>query len=107
MDTEEFLKTQMNEQTVVVKAPEAFFVGRLQDFGLGSENGIPSSLAGASEEELRAYCKKLPEAIVTVEDRLHPCCIDGRCRQCNADGTQPKIRRSHVGATGTLPAVAM
>ncbi len=86
---------------------QVLYLGRLDDFKLGNENGIPSKLAKASNEELEEYGKLLLERLTTITDIFHLACIDGRCKKCNADGSQPEIRANQVGATGILLPVAM
>ena len=41
-----------------------------------------------------------------ITDAEHYACIDGRCKLCNADGSDPEKRTNQVGATALLYGVA-
>lgn len=101
----ENMNTVINHETEI--RPDVLYLGSLEDLGLGNINGIPSDLAEASVEERTAYGEKLKEAIVSVTDFNHYGCIDGRNCVCNADGSEPEVRRRQVGGTGLLVEVAM
>lgn len=95
-------------KTEFEKSPEyeAIYLGTLGDFGLGNENGIPSRLEGASNEELEAYGKMLVENLTPVTNRRCLSCIDGRHVVCNHDGTEAEARLRHVGGTASSTGVA-
>lgn len=83
------------------------FLGRLADFHLGNPDGIPSYLAKATPEQLHEYGERLTEIVADVTDLHHASCIDGRTCLCNADNSDPEIRRSHVGGTASTIEIAM
>lgn len=98
----------MISDTEFEKEVTVLHLGSLADFGLGNAvNGIPSELADASEEEKIAYGEKLRAAVTEVTDLYHYGCIDGRFCICNADGSQPEVRRRQVSGTGLTLEVAL
>jgi hypothetical protein len=98
----------MISNTEFEKEVTVLHLGSLADFGLGNAiNGIPSELADASEEEKITYGEKLKGAVAEVTDVCHFGCIDGRFCTCNADGSQPEVRRRQVSGTGLALEVAL
>ncbi len=87
--------------------PEVFYLGSLQDLGLGNPEGIPSKLADKSDDERKHYGEQLVKALDTITDYTHYGCIDGRNCVHNADGSQPEVRNRQVGGTGLLVEVAL
>jgi hypothetical protein len=72
----------------------------LGDLGLGNEKGIPSALASASPEQIRAYAEKMLRAITRVTDHTCFSCIDGRFCMHNVDkGVKKAVRRSLIGGS--------
>ena len=86
---------------------KAIVVGRLKDFGLGNPEGIPSSLAGASDVELQEIADRDNEALVEPNDFTCTACVDGRTCLHNADGSEPKIRLRRVGGSASNYGVAL
>jgi hypothetical protein len=87
--------------------PVSYYLGSLEDLGLGNPDGIPSALEHADDAERIEYGEKLLDALAPVTDFNHYGCIDGRNCICNADGSEPEVRRRQVGGTGLLIEVAM
>lgn len=86
---------------------EVNYLGRLEDFGLGNPNGIPSKLAEATPEELELYGERLLESTKKVTDMEHDGCIDGRTVLCNADGSEPQVRERHVSGSASNLEIAL
>lgn len=86
---------------------KAIVVGRLKDFGLGNPEGIPSSLANASEAELQEIAERDNEALVEPNDLTCTACVDGRKCKHNADGSEAKIRLRRVGGSASNYGVAL
>ncbi|HJP81543.1 MAG TPA: hypothetical protein VJ841_04070 [Candidatus Saccharimonadales bacterium] len=83
-----------------IQEPRILATMRLGDLGLGNEKGIPSSLASANTEQIRAYAQKMLQAIVRVTDHTCFSCIDGRFCMHNFDkGVAKAIRRSLIGGS--------
>jgi len=98
----------MTSNTEFEKEVTVLHLGSLVDFGLGNAvNGIPSELADATDEEKVAYGEALKGAVAEVTDLSHYGCIDGRFCSCNADGSQPEVRRRQVSGTGLALEVAL
>lgn len=89
------------------KEKVAIYLGRLGDFGLGNPEGIPSSLAEATPEELQAYAQELLEQLADPTDQTAFHCIDGRVYFQNADGSQPERRLRHVSGTESNLAISL
>lgn len=85
----------------------ALVLGRLKDLGLGNPDGIPSSLAQASNAELQAIADRDSERLVEPTDQACTACIDGRRCNCNADGSEPKVRLRRVGGSASNYGVAL
>ncbi|MDX2776080.1 hypothetical protein PV379_01765 [Streptomyces caniscabiei] len=80
------------------------YVGRLGDLGdhgLGNPKGIPSSLALASDSDLRRHAEGIADAVVTITNRKACGCIDGRECLHNGDGSQADERRGIVSGSGS------
>lgn len=90
-----------------MNTPHALLIGRLGDLGLGNPQGIPSSLATATNEALTTYGQTLLGAVVDVTDPHHFTCIDGRRCRGNADGSHTEYRRAQVSGTGAAVEVAL
>jgi len=86
---------------------KAIVLGRLQDFGLGNPEGIPSSLANASHAELQEIADRDNEALVEPNDFTCTACVDGRKCIHNADGSEPKLRLRRVGGSASNYGVAL
>lgn len=97
------METTLEKQEIIAAA----YIGRLETFGLGNPEGIPSKLAEATEAELQKFGEMLKELLVEVTDRAHFGCIDGRCRLRNADGSAPEARLRHVSGTGSNLEIAL
>ncbi len=82
--------------------PKTFYLGTLKDFGLGNPEGIPSSLAEATDAERMEYVDKLVKTVTDVTDLVHFSCIDGRECLCNADGSETEERRHQTGGGATV-----
>lgn len=80
---------------------KAIVIGRLGDLGLGNPEGIPSYLADATTEELQEVAKRDNERLVNPTDLNATACIDGRYCNCNADGSDAKIRLRRVGGSAS------
>jgi hypothetical protein len=102
------MKEEELNPTIVNTDVQSFVLGPLGHFGLGNAaKGIPSSLANQDEDGLAQYAAKVYRAVVRLTDATRFCCIDGRCRLCNADKSEAENRPGHIGGTLTLPAIAM
>jgi hypothetical protein len=101
----EIMDTTINHE--LETKPTSFYLGSLEDLGLGNPDGIPSALAEADDNERKEYGEKLLEALAPVTDFNHYGCIDGRNCITNADGSAPEVRRRQVGGTGLLIEVGM
>lgn len=98
-------KEGLNEMTTspeIVRETSVVLLGRLQDFGIGNPNGIPSDLAESDNAELQAYGERLVGALDYVTDENHDGCIDGRRVKHNADGSLAEVRHRQVSGTGSL-----
>ena len=83
------------------------YLGRLKDFGFVNPDGIPSTYADYTDDQLHEKAQELAESLVEPTDRLITSCIDGRKVLQNADGSMPEIRYRRVGGTASDLAVAM
>ncbi len=98
---------QGNIEMEKTRERKAVVIGRLRDLGLGNPDGIPSSLAEASEDELQQVAERDNERLVEPNDLSCTNCIDGRTCKCNADGSEPRIRLRRVGGSASNLGVAL
>jgi hypothetical protein len=77
------------------------YLGKLEDFGLGNPNGIPSNLEEATPDVLEMYGERLIESTKEVSDYAHDGCIDGRTVIRNVDGSEPEVRERHVSGSAS------
>lgn len=91
---------QSRERKVIV-------IGRPKDLGIGNPDGIPSTLADATDEELRQIAEQDNELLVEPNDMSCTACIDGRACLHNADNSEPKIRLRRVGGSASNFGVAL
>lgn len=83
------------------------YIGRLEDLGLGNPDGIPSTLAEATESDLELFGERLLASSKPIEDFEHDSCIDGRHTNHNADGSQAQVRERHVSGSASNVEIAM
>jgi len=101
--TEQLGKFEMEK----TRERKAIILGRPRDFGIGNPDGIPSSLADATDEALQAIAEQDNERLVEPNDTSCTACIDGRHCLHNADGSDPKIRMRRVGGSASNFGVAL
>lgn len=79
----------------------------LGDFNLGDADGIEGVLVHATEAEKREHDKALVDSIKKITDKTCTCCIDGRHKKGNADGSPAEVRAQLVGGSASDAGVAM
>lgn len=86
---------------------KAVVLGRLRDFELGNPDGIPSTYANATDEELQRIAEQDCESLIEPDDLICTSCIDGRTCIHNADESAPRTRLSRVGGSASNLGVAL
>lgn len=100
------LETEQSHENEI--SPTVVYLGQLEKYKLGNpDTKIKSNLAEAPHEEIVEYGENMGESLVRVTDETHIGCIDGRCAKCNADGSEPEVRRRQVGGTGAILETAL
>lgn len=87
----------MTKSPEVKEAYTYLYLGRLGDFGLGTEGGIESKLI--TDEAIHEYAQKLTQCLVLNENPQKVGCIDGRRTLSFADGSAPEAIDTSAGAT--------
>ncbi len=68
--------TEMLQSPEIKEAYQVMFIGRLEQFGLGNPNGIPSSLE--TQEQLDEHARGLSQSLTENQNSSIVGCIDGR-----------------------------
>lgn len=83
------------------------FICRLGDLGLGNPEGIPSSYADKSPEELNEIAEAAAGKLVMPTTLDAVACIDGRETLGYADGSEKEVRLRRAGGTSSNLGVAL
>lgn len=83
------------------------YIGRLKDLKLGNPDGIPSRIAGYSDDRLQEIAEQDARTLVRPTDLSCRDCIDGRCKLHNADGSPGETRLRRVGGSASDFGVAL